>query len=483
MYRNKQINSGEYMARRLVYIFTIASLLTMLFVLGGHSGVLVARADCSGNVVIGDGGADCSTGGGTGDNGGSSGNNNNGNEGSNNNGTSSGSSNSSGGTGIEGCTAGTDIVPGSVTIPLNSSNVDGSINVTLPNGSVVSGDSIPSGLCMVAPGMVDACTGAVVDSQAGEILSSGFVSAVNCTGSGNITPPNPCDQFIVTGGGVTCVSDLTTSSQGSKFSVTAHANWPGTEIHTRPYPATLVDWDTVMRVAGLGSTSGAGHLGYANWGGGSPSSPAGGDWRDVTLRLDIKPAASWADVHLENIGTIRMPIGVLHTFQWHLPSHPAAGGGPTAGAVGQLEELPGDTPLYSNWTRAPYMVYCTLEYYEWESACEAGPDAGGSTNCRKDANGNYTGHKEWGWKHHGQTIAITPDMAKSVAPGLLADLNGDGKPDAYWGRTTFVRRMDDAGNVNNPDWAHSYSWPGPYWYWAVREGQGQVGWPGVPVNP
>ena len=63
---------------------------------------------------------------------------------------------------------------------------------------------------------------------------------------------------------------------------------------------------------------------------------------------------------------------------------------------------------------------------------------------------------------------------------MLADLNGDGKPDAYWGRLSFIRRMDDAGNVNNPEWAHSYSW-GPVWYWAVREGQGQIGWPGVPV--
>ena len=62
----------------------------------------------------------------------------------------------------------------------------------------------------------------------------------------------------------------------------------------------------------------------------------------------------------------------------------------------------------------------------------------------------------------------------------VADLNGDGRPDAYWGRLSFIRRMDDAGSVNNPQWAHSYSW-GPVWYWAVREGQGQIGWPGVPV--
>ena len=68
-----------------------------------------------------------------------------------------------------------------------------------------------------------------------------------------------------------------------------------------------------------------------------------------------------------------------------------------------------------------------------------------------------------------------------VPASMLADLNGDGKPDAYWGRLSFIRRMDDNGNVNNPEWAHSYSW-GPVWYWAAREAQGQIGWPGVPVT-
>ena len=125
------------------------------------------------------------------------------------------------------------------------------------------------------------------------------------------------------------------------------------------------------------------------------------------------------------------------------------------------------------------MVYCTLEYYKWESACVSGPDADGSTNCRKDANGNYTGHREWGWKHHSQTEPIPPTAAHVQVPGnMKADLNGDGTPDAYWGFVSFIRRMDDAGSVDNPDWEHSYSW-GTWWYWYVREAQGQVGWPGV----
>jgi hypothetical protein len=237
-----------------------------------------------------------------------------------------------------------------------------------------------------------------------------------------------------------------------------------------------------MRVMGLGTSSSSGRLGYIPWGGGSPSEPKPGDWRDVTLRLEIQPVADWAEVFLENIGLIRMRIGELHTFQWNLPSHPAAGGGPLSGQVGQLEELEPDVPLYTNWTRAPYMVYCTISYYEYTSRCVSGPDEYGGTDCgRRDAQGRRTGHREWYWRRQSKTTAITPQMAiNNVPASLLADLNGDGVPDAYWGRLSFIRRMDDAGNVDNPEWAHSYSW-GPVWYWAAREAQGQIGWPGVPV--
>jgi hypothetical protein len=448
--------------------------------------VRLAAAQGGCNVVVTGDGATCNNGGSNPGGGGTTGGSTpgKGNPGTENPGSGNGGgSNSSGSPGLDGCTPGTNIVPGSVTIPLNSGNVDGTTNVTLPNGSSVTGDAIPSGLCVAAPGQVDACTGEVIDSQAGEIFSSGYVTAINCTGTGNDTPPNPCDKFTVNGSGVTCTTDFDEgdSFPGSQWQLTVHTPFPGAEIHTRPYPVTLVNWDTVMRVMGLGTSSNTGHLGYAAWGGGSASSPASGDWKDVTLRLDIKPVADWADVFLENIGLIRMRLGEIHTFQWNLPSHPAAGGGPLSGQVGQLEELEPDVPLYTNWTRAPYMVYCTISYYEWESTCVGGAGDNGELNCRKDSNGNFTGHREWGWKHGSKTTAITPAMAINQVPaGMPADLNGDGKPDAYWGRLSFIRRMDDAGNVNNPEWAHSYSW-GPVWYWAVREGQGQIGWPGVPV--
>lgn len=462
-----------------------ASFLLAVFMLG-RSDVLTVLADGCENTQVDLNGATCSTGGdnpGTpGDNGGSEDDGSPGDSGNNNN-----NNGNNGNDGVA-CTPGTAVdwnfalpvgssglvVPGAGTVQLSPD-----ATYTLPDGSVVSAGGIPGNMCMMATTQIDSCTGEIVGDSF-DLGGYGNYSVTECPTSWT-TPPNPCDEFIVSGGGVTCVSDLVDEgSRGSSWEIRAHAGWPGIEIHTRPYPITLVDWDTVMRVAGLGSSSGSGRLAYAPWGGGSNGSPAAGDWRDVVLRLEIKPLTSWADVFLQNIGLIRMPVGRLHTFQWNLPSHPSAGGGPLAGEVGQLEELEPDTPLYSNWTRAPYMVYCTLEYYEWESSCVGGPDENGNTNCRRDSNGNFTGHREWGWKRHSQTIPIPPTAARVDLPAsFLADLNGDGTPDAYWGRTTFVRRMDDAGNVDNPEWAHSYSWPGPYWYWAAREAQGQIGWPGV----
>jgi hypothetical protein len=380
------------------------------------------------------------------------------------------------------CTPGT-LVQGKVTIPLLSGGAPGGI--VLPDKSVIDASGpIPGGLCTTATGMVDACTGEMAGVIGLNQDDSGNVSAFNCDTGSNHTSPNPCDKFILTSSGVTCTTDFEDgdSFPASQWQLTAHAPWPGAEIHTRPYPVTLVNWDTVMRVVGLGTSSGSGHIAYLPWGHGSNNAPSSGDWKNVTLRLEVRPVANWADVFLENIGLIRMRIGELHTFQWNLPSHPAAGGEPLSGQVGQLEELEPDVPLFTNWTRAPYMVYCTISYYEWEGACVNGPDDDGGTNCRKNAAGVFTGHREWGWKSHSQTVAVTPNMLKEPAPvSTLADLNNDGEPDAYWGRLSFIRRMDDAGRVDNPEWAHSYSW-GPVWYWGVREGQGQIGWPNIPVE-
>ncbi|HSG44881.1 MAG TPA: hypothetical protein VLA72_17170, partial [Anaerolineales bacterium] len=388
-------------------MFVLAVSLLMVAFMLTRSDVLRVYADC-GETGVGVGGADCGIEGGTpgtpSDSGTDTDNGQPGNSGNNNN-------NNNGNGGVV-CTPGTFVdwdfampvgssgivVPGAGTIPLSSD-----ATYSLPDGSVVSANGIPGNMCMMATTQIDSCTGEIVGDSF-DLGGFGSYSVSECPSSYEI-PENPCDEFTVSGGGVTCTSDLVEEGLGgSNWEIRAHAGWPGIEIHARPFPITLVDWDTLMRVAGLGASSGSGRLAYAPWGGGSGNSPDAGDWRDVILRLEIKPITNWADVYIENIGLIRMPIGRLHTFQWNLPSHPAAGGGPLAGEVGQLEELEADTPLYSNWTRAPYMVYCTLEYYEWESSCVSGPDENGGTNCRHDSNGFFTGHREWGWKHHSQTI-------------------------------------------------------------------------------
>jgi len=473
-------------------LFVLIASFSMAALMLSRSHVLTVFADCSGTGVDMSG-ATCSQGGSTsgtpGDDGGSGDDGSPGDSSGGSNNSDNNNNSNNGGSGAA-CTPGTAVdwnfalpvgssgmvVPGAGTVPLSPD-----ATYTLPDGSVVSADGTPGDMCMMATTQIDSCTGEIVGDSF-DLGGFGSYSVSECPTSYTI-PDHPCDEFIVSGGGVTCVSDLTEEgSSGSSWALRAHAGWPGNEIHTRPYPVTLVDWDSVLRVAGLGSSSGADHLGYAPWGGGSENNPAAGDWKDVVLRLEIRPLADWADVFLENIGLMRLQIGHLYTFQWNLPSHPAAGGGPLSGQVGQLEELEPDVPLYSNWSRAPYMVYCTLEYYEWDSVCVNGSDDDGSTNCRRDSNGVYTGHRESGWYRRSKTVPVPPTAARVDAPAsLLADLNGDGVPDAYWGRLSFIRRMDDAGSVTNPQWAHSYSW-GAWWYWAVREAQGQIGWPGVPVD-
>lgn len=474
--------------KNFIYYSVLALLALSTIVIVFKANVKLAAAQGGCNVVVTGDGATCdnggsNTGGESSDGDSTPGNGSPGTSTNGNSGGSSNNNNNNNGTGYDNtnsCTPGENIVSGTVTIPVGNGGTPGGI--ILPDGSVIDGSgSVPAGLCTTATGMVDTCTGEAVGAVGLDQDDNGNLTAFACESPGTSTPPNPCDEFVVTSSGVTCTTDFVDSSSfpGSQWQLTVHTPFPGAEIHTRPYPVTLVNWDTVMRVVGLGSSSKTGHLGYAAWGGGSEGNPAVGDWKDVTLRLEIKPIADWAEVFLENIGLIRMRLGELHTFQWNLPSHPAAGGGPLSGQVGQLEELEPDVPLYTNWTRAPYMVYCTVSYYEWKSTCVGGTGDNGELNCRKDSNGNFTGHREWGWKRGSNTTVITPDMAINQVPAsMLADLNGDGKPDAYWGRLSFIRRMDDNGNVNNPEWAHSYSW-GPVWYWAAREAQGQIGWPGV----
>lgn len=353
--------------------------------------------------------------------------------------------------------------------PVPSCQTDGEIV------DVVDGYYSTGGVCYAASFGVDSC-GVVHDMG---ILDD--ASPEDCAQSQQ--PPSrppiyPClTNFSISPSGATCETPFS-------WDIKAQVGFPKISLDARPYPATLVRWNTALRLGDMPPKSGSGHLGYAPLGGGSDANPAAGDWRDITLTLKLTPLQGFVKVNLPNVGDLTLPLvgptGNPTIFHWQVPSHPAAGGGPLAGQVGQLQELPSDMPLFTiTGTKAPYQLSWSLTYYQWESSCVGGSDIGGGTNCRKDpATGLFTGHREWGWKHHSDGGIIPPSAVQGLPAGIGADLNGDGVPDAYWDKLVQIRRMDDNNRIDNPQWAHTYFWGGPTWWWGVREGQGQVGWPG-----
>jgi hypothetical protein len=249
---------------------------------------------------------------------------------------------------------------------------------------------------------------------------------------------------------------MTSFSCATEFDLEANVSFPGVPIHTRPYPATLVRYDTFVRIGDLPSNSGSASVTYIAWEGGSETEPARGDWRFVTLKITAYPKdPKTGYVYLEHLGWLELPIMELYKFHWQLPSHPEGGGGPLAGSVGQLQELPQDLPLLENYMRNPYGVVCELSWQEWEY-------------------NPYTG--EEGWIGHTDRQEITPDMVPNLPAEYAADTDGDGKADAFWNMGVVVLRMNEANSIDDPIYAHSYSW-GEVFYWGVREGQGQITFP------
>lgn len=366
-----------------------------------------------------------------------------------------GGGNNGGSGGAQTCTPG-EIVETQVSLP--AAIVDGSWEMG-PN---------EAGTCAVFLVAADSCTGEV------QYISEPLTPPGECP-SASVNPPNPCEILVVTPTGAYCETRW-------EWNLVARVRFPNIRLDARPYPASLVRWDTAIRLGNLPPNSGTGRLAYIPWGGGSQDDPAPGDWRDVRLTLTLRPASSFADVYLPNIGILKLPLvggnGAPYIFHWEVPSHPAAGGGPLAGKVGQLEELPADFPLFEGWARSPYRLFWELGYYQWEDRCVGGPGESGELNCRR-VNGYYTGHREWGWYRHSQGGEIPPTAVRGLPPALMADLNGDGVPEAYWDRQVEIWRMNEANSIFDPTWEHSYAW-GDVFYWGVREGQGQIGWPGQP---
>lgn len=319
--------------------------------------------------------------------------------------------------------------------------------------------------CSAVPVMVDNCTGQIIEA-AGDAVDD-----IPCT----IEQPaeqNPCEILTVGAGGFTC--------EATRWDLKARVSFPEIFLDVRPYPVTLVRWPTALRNGGLPTASGMDGLAYVSNGGGSPGNPRVGDWRDLRLTLTLRPAGEMT-VSLLHIGELTLPnqgaTGSPRLIQWEVPSHPAVGGGPLAGSVNGLEELPADLPVFTGQGRAPYRLFWELRYYVYEAVkeCVPGPDGNGQYDCDHNTGHHVTTGYEW--KRHASGGEISPTDVQGLPVSLMADLNGDGSPDAYWDNNLTLRRMDNNNRVDNPLYQRSWNWGGTI-YWAVREGQGQIGWPG-----
>ena len=315
--------------------------------------------------------------------------------------------------------------------------------------------------CKVHPIRVDNCTGEIIGM-------SEQIGTMHCEMPNTSPPQHPCTTFSVNAGGITCTN--------SGWNVSARVTFPEIYLDVRPYPATLVRWPTTVRNGGMPESSGSGGVNYISNGGGSPGNPQVGDWQNLRLTLTLQPAGPMFAT-LPHVGDLVLSNGVSQFIQWEVPSHPAVGATTLAGSVSGLDELPGDMPLFVGNGRAPYKLFWELRYQEYEAieGCLAGPNGNGNYNC-----GGGTGHRGitgYEWKSHSSEGEIPPSAVANLPAARMADINNDGTPDAYWDTNLTLRRMDDAGSISNPQYQRSWNWGGII-YWAVREGQGQIGWPG-----
>ena len=298
---------------------------------------------------------------------------------------------------------------------------------------------------------------------------------VDCPGQ-NPTPAPPtsnnnnCSSLVYSNGTVSCKWNF-------QWQLSASVTMPPIVIDVRPYPATLVSWPTTYRINGLATNTGSGSLAYAGWGGGMPNASRPGDWRNVTLTLTMQPTGNPLQIALSLIPTFSVPAtGGIKIFKWNVASHPAEGANTTAGAVGQLGELPSDMPLFQGSTMTTYRLFYVLNYQSYSERYVC-----------KDPATPVPIFKPVGTAVpyvcvNSVTVGQWNDQTKSgeILPSQVANLpsymNGGS---VYNDWTVVIRRMDDNGSVNDPAYAHQYSW-GSTFFFAVREGQGMIGGPGLP---
>jgi len=377
------------------------------------------------------------------------------------------------------------------------SSCEGIITVYENSGYAEGGPT--SGMCEYMPSGIYDCDTGVFEAydysamaQDDESYLPGVVTA-SCNPGG--TPYSSCDLNVYDG---------TIACGFFEWEIEAHTAFPGIVLDIEPYPVTLVRWPTYFRFSGAGTATSTGRIPWK--GRGKPSAPRVGDQANITLTLTLRPYQRVMQLHMPRAGRYTgdgeacppvenfllplqsNPSPPATVACWDVPSHPAVGGGPLAGTINGLDELPDDMPLFVGWARVPYEAVWSLRWDEWEvtrSWCEAGPNAAGEYNCKTDNSLSYNnGHKmeEYGWKTHRKGGIIDPALVTGLPANMLADLNGDGRPDAFWDYNVKIRRMDESFDVTNPVWRRSWEWGGVV-YLAVREAQSQSVWMGGSDGP
>jgi hypothetical protein len=309
----------------------------------------------------------------------------------------------------------------------------------ISNGWYVS-QGIPIGtpICKVEGWFADSCGTKVR-------LFSGGVSNLHPCPQAQVTPPpippatNPCN--------------ISASWTGSGFSASCNSGWectaavplPPTYIDVRPYPVTLVRWPTAIRCSGQGTSNGSCLVSDA------------GQMRNLRLTLEFRPATGVVTVTLPYLPTFTFnatsPTAQPVLFKWEVPSHPATGANILAGSLGGFfDEIPADFPVFAGQMTTPYRLYWTVSF-------------------ERDENGTWVGYSFNG--------ELLPQDVRDLPSSMIADLNGDGTGDAYWDSNFVISRMDDNNRTDNPLYARSWSY-GSLLPWASREGQAQIGWPGLP---
>jgi hypothetical protein len=324
--------------------------------------------------------------------------------------------------------------------------------------------------CTIDMRQVDLCTGgAVADGSSGANQYDLTLAGACSNNSRPSSHRNPCDHIVCEGSGCSCDTD------NWGYRLRASVGFPGICIDLRPFPVSLVRWDSAARFSCTGSTSGSDGPYYVPNGGGSPADPKEGDWQGLTLVLNLRPVP-FAEVNLPYQGTIRLPLvpadSVPYLFKWEVPSHPASGGGPLAGTIQGLEEAPGDMPVFLGSARAPFRLFWQVRYEEYVGIYEEECSTSWEPLIRQNIESCERVLVGYEWQGRGDGGELPP----YIVPTSGADINGDGIPEAYWGSNVTVRRMDDNNRIDNPLWRRTWNWGGRI-YWGVREGQGQIGWP------